>query len=179
MIDHLAFGFQPFDDLDRAVGGDTFFVAGDQEGQRAIDGVGLRDGSDPGGNGALHVDGTTADQGAFVDFGAERIVAPQAADTAWDDVGVTGKTEIGRGRAATGVEVFDVAEPQARAGKAERIQMALDGVHRAGVGRGDGGLGDQFLCQGDGIEDFICIRHNPSCKTLPCPGKDLERISIK
>jgi hypothetical protein len=76
----------------RAVGGIAFFVAGDEEGQGAGLLLDLTDGSDEGGDGALHVIGAAADQDPILYRRLEWVDAPILAR--WDDVEMACEAEM-------------------------------------------------------------------------------------
>ncbi len=105
-----------------------------------------RNGCDPGGDPALHIDRATSDHGPVMDFGAEGIVAPQVMDADRNHIGMARETEIRRGGTAPRIEVFDFAEFQACAGKAEVFEYALHRIHGSGIGRGHRGPRNQRLC---------------------------------
>ena len=74
-VDGLALGHQGLDHPFGAVQGRALLVTGDQEGQgagRFPPGQHARDGGDPGGDAALHVDRAPAVQDTVADFGLER-----------------------------------------------------------------------------------------------------------
>ncbi|MNT44039.1 hypothetical protein D3C72_1805400 [compost metagenome] len=164
-VDDLALGHQGLDHALGAVQGRAFLVAGDQEGEGAGH-VAFRqdprDGGDPGGDAALHVHGAASVQDAVAGLALERGGGPGGDVAGRHHVGVAGEAEVGRGRAAPGVEVLDAGvmthagrplEHHAAAGEAQPGQGAFQHVHRPFVGGGDGGNADQVAGQFDRIND--------------------------
>ena len=101
MVEALAAFLQPVENARGAVDGGAFFVAGDEQADRAAIAVALgdaRDGGDEGGDGALHVGGAAAEQRSAVDRRCEGIEAPGRDVAGRHHVGVAGEAEIGRGR---------------------------------------------------------------------------------
>jgi len=81
MVEHLPFGERPVDKLDRAVDRGAFFIAGDEEADRARErppGDETQGGGDGGGDPALHVAGAAAPELAVGDFARKRVEPPAA-----------------------------------------------------------------------------------------------------
>ena len=117
MVEALAARVRPFQQLDRAVDGRAFLVAGDEEGDsaswRAVPlQIGER-GGDGGGEPALHVDRAAAPEHVVGDLRRERIEAPAGRLARRHHVRVAGEHEarpgIARLNAAYArIEVVDV-----------------------------------------------------------------------
>jgi hypothetical protein len=155
VVDDLALGGQHFDDLLGAVQRDAFLVAGDQEAQRTVRIVAGEiggDGADEGRDAALHVDRPAPDQHAIGEGRLERRAGPGGSVAHRHHVGVSGKTEVGGGRSATGVEVLDLPEAHPATGEAEAFQRLMDDVHRAEVGGRHGRAADQVAGEVYGID---------------------------
>lgn len=105
-----------------------------------------RDSGDPGGDSPLHIDRAAPNHLALMDLGAKGIVTPQMAHTGRHHIGMAGEAEIGRRRTATGIEIFNVAEFQPRTDKSQVFQHLLNGIHGAGVGRGNRRPCNKRLC---------------------------------
>ena len=85
-------------ELDRAVDRGAFFVAGDEEADRAREralGDEAQGGGDRGGDAALHVAGAAAPELAIGDLGRERVEPPERLVARRDNIGVAGEGEIG------------------------------------------------------------------------------------
>ena len=104
MVERLPLGERPVDELDRAVDRGAFFVAGDEEADRAFErafGDETQGGGDRGGDAALHVAGAAAPELAVGDFARERVEPPDRFIARRHDVGVAGEGEIGRAQRRT------------------------------------------------------------------------------
>ena len=98
MVERLPLGERPVEELDRAVDRGAFFVAGDEEADRAREralGDEAQGGGDRGGDAALHVAGAAAPELAVRDFARERVEPPERLVAGRHDVGVAGEGEIG------------------------------------------------------------------------------------
>ena len=111
MVETLALGERPFQELDRAVDRRAFLVAGDEEADRARErplgdeaqrcGCGGREA-------AFHVARAAAPELAVGCFARERIEPPARQVARRDDVGVAGEGEIGREAPESRIEIADV-----------------------------------------------------------------------
>ena len=155
----FAVGLHPVEHADGAVGGRAFFVAGDEEADRALEdgGVGGR-GGDEGGDAALHVAGAAADEVAVYHVAGEGVGGP-AGGAGRDDIGVAGKAEMGGGSAEAGVEVGGAAEWKVVHREAEAAQGGVEHVLRAVIGGGDGAAADQGLGEWKGIAQRMRLHH--------------------
>ena len=154
-VDDLTLGHQGLNDPFGAVQGRALLVAGDQEGQAAGNLAlrqDLRDRRHPGRDAALHVDRAAAIEDAVLHLGLERARGPGLGRTGRHHIGVAGETEVGRGRAAPGVEVLDILELHPPAVEAQPRQGALQQGHRSLIGGGNGGSADQVAGEGDRID---------------------------
>jgi len=126
-------------DLQRAVIGRAFFIARDQEADRAADlRVALGEPaarSDHRGEAALHVGRAAADQRSAVDDGRERVDLPLLGRAGRHDVGVAREDERGRRAAAASPEIVDLAELEAFDGEAGRLEQLADEELTPRVGR--------------------------------------------
>ena len=108
------------------------------------------DGRGKGGDGALHVAGAAAVEGAGVDLGCEGGVLP--AGTGGNDVGVAGKAEMRRAVAAVGEQVGRGAEGKVVDCEAQIVERGgEDGLGAVIRGR-DGGAADQGLGERGGVQ---------------------------
>ncbi len=146
---------QPFHDLDGAVGGDTFLVAGDQKGDAAAVVGMLGDealaGGDHGGEAAFHVRGAAAVENAVLDHRLEGGVLPLLRGAGGYHVGVAGKAQYGPLLAAHRPEVVHILEAQALDPKADGLQAPDHQVLAAGVFRRDRLAADQIQRQVDSV----------------------------
>ena len=95
-------------------------------------------------------------------LGLERGGRPGGGRAGRDHIGMAGETQVGRGRAAPGVEVFYALEIHPAAVEAEAGQQGLDQVHGPGVDRGYRRSADQVAGQVDGIDQGRgCVTHGP------------------
>ena len=110
MIEAFALTKRPVDELDGAVDGRAFLVAGQEEADRAGE-RSPRDkaqgGGDGGGDAALHVAGAAAPEFPVGDFGRERVEPPARLVAGRHDVGVAGEGEIGPRVSEPRIEVED------------------------------------------------------------------------
>lgn len=161
MIECLAAIRRPLQQLDGAVDGDVFLVAGDQERDRslwpaAMGGEMIEHGGDRAGDAAFHVDRAAAVQQAAFDIAGKRAVAPRVCVARRHHVGMAGKAQMRRAIADPCVEIVDVggaglAEGHAMRGEAGVLQQRLQHTERAGVGRRDRRTAQQGLSDGEGV----------------------------
>ncbi len=161
-IERLALLGEPLQHLPGAVDGDAFLVAGDQQADRAVEGAvaraeEARDRRDEGGDRALHVGGTPAEERAVDQFRAEGIDGPGLAPPDRHDVGVASKAEVSAGPAEAGIEVEHrlgarLRELELGAGKSEPLQHARKHVDGALVLGRDAGAADEVRRERRGID---------------------------
>jgi hypothetical protein len=112
MIWPLASLFHPLQHLARAIDGNTFFVAGNEQADRAVDlspaslGI-IRCGSNEAGNGALHIAGAPAVETAVRDLRGEGRMGPELLIARGHDIGMPGKAEMRRPVANAGEQIMD------------------------------------------------------------------------
>ena len=114
MIEQLAPGQRPVEELDRAVDRRAFLVAGDEEADRAGKrrlGDEAQGGGDGSGDAPLHVAGAAAKKLAVGDLGRERIEPPPGDVAGRDDVGMAGESEIRPAGPEPRVQVQDRRRP--------------------------------------------------------------------
>ena len=116
MVEFLAARRHPLQQLDGAVDGDVFLVAGDQERDRAfwlaaIVGEILQHRGDAAGDAALHVDRAAAVQQAVLHLAGERAMRPGGFVARRHHVGMAGKGDVRRFSADAGIEIVDVGVP--------------------------------------------------------------------
>ena len=110
MVETLALAKRPVDELDRAVDGRPFLVAGQEETDRACErspGDEAQGGGDGGCDAALHVAGAAAPELAVGDLGRERVEPPARLVARRHHVGVAGEGEIGPRLSESRIEVED------------------------------------------------------------------------
>src|SRR5271170_5680143 len=125
MVETLAPGERPVEELDRAVDRRTFLVAGDEEADRALKrplGDEAQGCGHSGGDAALHVAGAPAPEFAVGNLGCERIKPPALNIAGRDDVGMAGEGEIGPSGSEPGMEVQD----RRRARRLEREELGCE-----------------------------------------------------
>src|SRR3984893_11436227 len=127
VVEFLAARRRPLQQLDGAVDGDVFLVAGDQERDRAfwlaaVCGKIVQHRRDAAGNAALHVDSAAAVEKAVPDLARERTMAPGALVARRHHVGMSGEGYVRSGAADAGIEVVDIGS----AGFAEGDAMHLE-----------------------------------------------------
>ena len=127
MVEFLAARRDPLQQLDGAVDGNRFLVAGDQERDRAFRLAAMvseifQHRRDAAGDAALHVDGAAAIQKAVLDVAGERAVAPGGLVAGRHHVGMPGKADVRRLLADAGIEIVDIGG----AGFAEGDAMDLE-----------------------------------------------------
>ena len=159
MVEFLAARRRPLQQLDGAVDGDVFLVAGDQERDRAfwlaaIGGEIIQHRGDAAGDAALHVDGAAAVQKAVLDVAGERAVGPGALVARRHHVGMAGKGDVRRASADAGIEIVDIggaglAEGDAMHLEAGGFQDVFEHAERAGVCRGYRGAAQQVAGDGE------------------------------
>ena len=113
MVEFLAAPGAPLQQLDGAVDGNGFLVAGDQERDRAfwlaaIVSEILQHRRDAAGDAALHVDRAAAIEEAVLDVAGERAVAPCGFIAGRHHIGMPGKGDVRGSAANTGIEIVDV-----------------------------------------------------------------------
>jgi hypothetical protein len=112
MVEALAAGMRPFEQLDGAVHGGSFLVARDEKDDRARRIRGLAPETqrrgDHGGEAALHVAGAAPMQHAVADRPAEGVARPGARVSHRHDIGMAGDDEDRALAADPGVEILDV-----------------------------------------------------------------------
>src|SRR6185295_6406739 len=100
----------PLQHFARAIDGNTFLVAGNEQADRAVDlssprlGI-IRCGSNKAGNGALHIGGAPAVEAAVGNLCGERRMGPQLLIARRHDIGMPGKAEMRRPVADAGEEI--------------------------------------------------------------------------
>ena len=174
MVEFLAARCRPLQQLDGAVDGDVFLVAGDQERDRplwlAVMGREIfQHRGDAAGDAALHVDGAAPVQKAVLDVARERAMGPGALVARRHHVGMSGKGDVRRRGADAGIEIVDIggagfAEGDAMHLEAGGFQNGFEHAERAGVFRGYRGAAQQVAGDGESGEG---IGHAPrlTCQT--------------
>ncbi len=151
MVETLALTKRPVDELDGAVDGRAFLVAGQEEADRAGE-RSPRDeaqgGGDRGGDAALHVAGAAAPEFAVGDLGRERVEPPARLVARRHDVGVAGEGEIGPRVSEPRIEVEDRGrslglEGDEVGGEPGLAQKIAQIGQRAGVDRRDRGKAEK------------------------------------
>ena len=104
----------------------------------------LDNAGDEGGNGALHVAGSTAIQNLIAHGGIERIMAPIRCSCR-HDVGMAGETQMRPVTAPPSEEVFDGTEAKAVHGEAEGDQALGQDRLCPAIGGRDRGTADERL----------------------------------
>jgi len=173
MIEPLAARRRPLQHLDGAVDGDAFFVAGDEERERAffrLAAIGremVERRRHEAGDGAFHIDRAAAVEHVAGHHAGERRMFPRRFVARRHDVGVAGEHESGFGVAGARVEVFDRrsarrGECQALHRKSTLLQNALQIGERPALLRRDRAAADKRAGNGDriGIHDGT-ISPNP------------------
>ena len=156
MVKGLALGRQRLQHRLGTMNGRAFLIAGDQEGDRALGAVlriqkALHRG-DHRSNRALHVSRTAPPKQAILGLGRKGRFLPGRIGARRDYIGVTGKQETGRSRAAPGIEIVHLAERIAPTVKAQLLQGRLHHAQRPLIARCDRRALDQRLCNRQGIE---------------------------
>ena len=113
MVNDLALALQRRNHHLGAVGGNTLFIASDQERERALH-IACRNGAGrgggKGGDGALHIGGASSNDHAVDNRRAKGRLAPGSGVTHRHHIGVAGEAQVGRGGAKAGIEVLDLSE---------------------------------------------------------------------
>src|SRR5882724_12471024 len=131
MVELLATRRRPLQQLDGAIDGEVFLVAGDQERDRtfavfsgfaAMIGEILQHRRDTTGDAALHVDSTAAIEEAVLDVAGKRAVAPCAFIAWWHHVGMAGESDVRARASDPRIEIVDIGG----AGFAEGDAMHLE-----------------------------------------------------
>jgi hypothetical protein len=165
IISPSAFGLvgsrgRPFEKLDGAVESDTFLIAGDQKGNRALGPAGRRKiverGRKLARDGAFHVGGAAAIQQTARDVGAKRRVRPGCFVAGRHHVGVAREHEMRAPASDAGVEILDIgraglAESDAIHREAGARQHARQIGQRAALGRRHRGAADEVARDRDGV----------------------------
>ena len=130
---------QPLDHLDRAVGGDAFFIRGDKQCDRSpvlrMRGNKFLGGDDESGNRSLHVAGASAVQPSIANRGCEGVRSPLGHRPGWNDIGMPCECNQGRHIAAPRPQIcnapgFDGFAAKTDARKSFRDQLLTVGVFR-------------------------------------------------
>src|SRR5262245_51307904 len=110
MVEPLSLLLHPRQHLGRAVDSGSFFVAGDEKADRAVelaaarlDVIERRRGE--AGNRALHVRGAPAIEHPVADLGSKGRVAPQRGIARWDDIDMAREAKMRRPLAETRIEI--------------------------------------------------------------------------
>ncbi len=161
MVEFLAARRDPLQQLDGAVDGDVFLVAGDQERDRALRLAAMRGQifqhrRDAAGDAALHVDGAAPVEKAVLDVAGERAVAPGALVAGRHHVGMSGEGDVRRAVADTGIEIVDIggaglAEGDAMHLEAGGFQDIFKHAERAGVRRRHRRAAQEIAGDGEGV----------------------------
>ena len=149
----------PLQELDGAVDGDAFLVAGDQERDRALGraaGEMIERGRDRAGDGALHVDRAAAVERVADDLAGKRRARPGGLVAGRNDVGVAGEHQMRRAGADAGVEI--VHRRSAGLGKGDAVdgetcarQHAFQQRKRAALGRRHRRAAHEIAGERDGV----------------------------
>jgi len=167
-VQALALLLQPLADLDGAVDGGAFFIAGDEEGDAAgvirvaaHEGLG---GHHHGRQRRLHVGGATAVQQAITVGGHEGRRGPLIERPRGHHVGVACKSQHGRRVVATALDGPEVghrgvgrAKHQGVAFEAQGLQTVHHHLLAARVGGRHRRLSDQGLSEAQGIGHQVCV----------------------
>ncbi len=124
MIEPLALGERPIEQLRRAVDRGSLLVAGDQEADRPRQRPPADEAERRGeacGKAALHVAGAASPELTVGDFRGERIEPPARKVAGRHDVGVAGEDEVGRSCPDAGVKIENVRRSRRR----ERDEFGL------------------------------------------------------
>ena len=165
MVEFLAARRRPLQQLDGAVDGNVFLVAGDQERDRAVavsaglaavGGEIFQHRRDAAGDAALHVDGAAPVEETVLDVARERAMGPCALVARRHHVGMSGKGDVRGTVADTGIEIVDIggtgfAEGDAVHLEAGALQDILEHAERAGIGRGHRRAAEEIAGDGKGI----------------------------
>ena len=146
VVESLAALGRPLQQLDRAVDGDAFLVAGDQERDRAllrlaaVGGEMIERGGERAGDAALHVDRAAAKEFAVGDLAGEGRMRPGRLVARRHHIGVAGEHQMRRGRCRCGHRGFRrpacrLAERHALHGKAGAARISCETGQRAAFGR--------------------------------------------
>jgi hypothetical protein len=160
-VGDLALLLHPAKDFVRPVDGIAFLVAGDEEADRALEGLALGaqeriGGRGEGGDGALHVGRAAAPELAVAHLAREGIERPFRLVAGRHHVGVAREAEMRLAAADAGIEVVDAriapalagAERQAMARKAHARERRFEHVERARVARRDARPPDHLAGEG-------------------------------
>ncbi len=165
MVEFLAARGDPLQQLDGAVDGNVFLVAGDQKRDRAfavlarlaaMGGEMVKHRRDAAGNAALHVDRAAAIEKPVLHLARERAMAPGALISRRHHIGMPGKGDVRGSVADAGIEVVDVcgagfAEGDAMHLEAGALEDIFEHPKRAGIGRRYGRAADEIAGNGEGI----------------------------
>src|SRR3984893_14786732 len=165
VVEFLAARRDPLQQLNRAVAGNVFLVAGDQKRDRALaifprlaamGGEIIQHRRDAAGNPALHVHGAAPVQEPILYLARERAMGPRALVARRHHVGMSGKADVRSAVADTGLELVDVggagfAEGDAMHLEAGAFKDIFEHAERAGIGRGYGWAAEKLLGNREGI----------------------------
>src|SRR6266850_641525 len=165
VVEFLAARRDPLQQLDGAVDGEVFLVAGDQKRDRtfavfsglaAMGGEIVEHGRDAAGDAALHVDGAAAVEKAILDFARERAMAPGALVARRHHVGMPGEGDVRRIVADAGIEVVDIGGAGFAEGNAVHLETGIlqdtfEHTKRAGINRSYRGTAEQIAGNGESI----------------------------
>src|ERR1700733_13163985 len=145
MIEFFASRGGPLQQLDRAVDGNVFLIAGDQKRDRtfwlaALVAKVLQHGGRATGDAALHVDGAAAIKKAAFHLAGEGPNRPRRFIARWHDVGMAGEADMRRFAADARVEVVGVGGGGLAGGdpvgfESGSLEELFKHAERAGIGR--------------------------------------------
>src|SRR5215831_5748076 len=165
MIELFAARCGPLQKLDRAVDGDVFLIARDQEGDRAAavfsrlaaaGGEIAEHRGDAAGDAALHVDSAAAVEEAVFHLAREGSMAPGGLIARRHHIGVTGKRDVRRRVSDARIEIVDIGGAGLTKGhavhfEAGTLEDVFENAERTGISRGYGRAADQIAGNGKGI----------------------------
>ena len=161
IIDNLALILKPAQHFARAVNARAFFIAGNQQRNRAfwcalrVQMGGNR--GDKSGNRALHIGRAAPPKALLANFTGKRVDLPIGFRAHRHHIGVTGKANMRAFMAKARIKIIDPLRAvffkrQARAGKAQIRQRALKHIQRPCVGRCDRRAANKIGGKLDGVE---------------------------